>query len=214
MATSSKIPYEVTAIKKGGTGGTTAAKAKDNLGLGSETNNFELQSDPSSITSRLGLIIATVGNTNNNSYNGKRCLVSAENHGLDCINYTDNDVIWRLTNKPSTSMSSSDIQSSRLTIASGGSIKYIVRNGICYVHCSKVKINGANFSASSNVVLYNLPKAASDSRISFPTIVNNVTYIFDFWINSGEASMYAKKVENYTNELNFTLSYPVDFSVK
>ena len=81
-------------ITKGGTGASTIAKAKANLGIGNETQNPYLSNYTGS-KQHWG-INAVVTNTNNTNYEGKRTAFVLENDGMYFYNSTDGQTIWNM----------------------------------------------------------------------------------------------------------------------
>lgn len=81
-------------VSRGGTNASTAAKAKENLGLGSEANNVRF-SNPSTATQQLFMKF-TVTNTNS-AYKNKELMLIIGAGGISLYNNTDGIPIWSIT---------------------------------------------------------------------------------------------------------------------
>lgn len=91
LGTSGVLPIT---IAQGGTNGTTAAKAKSNLGIGTEAQDFTIGNATGSI--QLFGISAKCVNTNNTSKNNHRVSIVPTNTGLLLWDNTSSATIWAL----------------------------------------------------------------------------------------------------------------------
>lgn len=81
-------------IANGGTGGTTAAKAKANLGLGTEAQNFKAGNYTG--TDQIFGIAAKCVNTNCSSYLNKEIALVVKTNGIFAWNTTESKSVWGL----------------------------------------------------------------------------------------------------------------------
>ena len=84
------------ALNKGGTGATTAAQAKANLGFGttSAMNPYISEGSNSAVVWVLG---ANVTNANNTTYLNKTVALTPYNNGIGLYNVTDDQQVWALS---------------------------------------------------------------------------------------------------------------------
>lgn len=80
-------------IAHGGTGATSAAAAKGNLGLGTATNNVRF-TNPTTASHQI--VLRFVVTNSNSTYKDKELLFIIRSNGISLFNNTDNTTIWTI----------------------------------------------------------------------------------------------------------------------